>query len=341
MTPVNPVGEPIGAMIRRLRKERGLTQKTLAEKAKCSRSQIQQIESGTRVPQLSLRERLSSALGVALPATGRVTLPPGTADTGADALRMRFNVLLGRDPAVAERALQVAQTLIDAQAAGPELEPLRTIAVRQLDRAEDVLAQLPSHSVRVQEWNTVTDWCTVLGQVTASVRMTHVAGLAALGGEAGDEYHATLADLAARTGPAHLDIRRIYVLDSVTELWPYDERLWRLTRAGIQNLVVQRAHAPNAHGMLLVDNRFVVLGEYDNFRETRLSTRFSALPHDVDYHAERFERLHDLRRRGRAIAVNELLSAPPLSRFARLDEGDCREQFRAALAHAWNEISNN
>lgn len=60
MTRANSIDEPIGAMIRRLRKERGLTQKALADKAKCSRSQIQQIESGTRVPQLSLRETLSA-----------------------------------------------------------------------------------------------------------------------------------------------------------------------------------------------------------------------------------------------------------------------------------------
>ncbi|WP_433564968.1 helix-turn-helix domain-containing protein [Nocardia sp. CA-151230] len=338
MTRANPIGEPIGDMIRRLRKERGLTQKTLADKAKCSRSLIQQIEQGTRVPQLSLRERLSAVLGVALPAAGRMGSVAGTADHVPDTLRMRFNVLLGQDPAVAEHALRIAQRLVEAAAAGPEVTALQAIARRQLERAENILAQVPSRIARVPEWNTVTDWCTVLEQAIRSVRMVHVAGFAAIGGEAGDEYHTAMLRLAARTGAATLDMRRIYVIDSIADLWPYDDRLWRLARAGITNLVVKREHAPNAQGLLVVDEKFTVSGEYDNFREGRLATRFSALQPDIDFQLDRFDRLEALHRRGRAIGINALIATPPLSQFAHLDTGDCRTLFRSAIENAWDDI---
>ncbi|AYF74256.1 XRE family transcriptional regulator [Nocardia yunnanensis] len=340
MTRTNPVGEPIGELVRRLRKERGLTQQSLADRAKCSRSQIQQIEAGTRVPQRPLRESLSAVLGVALPAIGP-SAAALEADSGIDSLRMQFNVLLGKDPAAAAHALRITQQLVDAAGAAADTASLRTIALRQLARAESVLAQVPSRMVHIPEWNTVTDWCTILEQATRSVRTVHAAGLAVIGGEVGDEYHSALMRLAARTGAARLSMRRIQVIDSIADLWPYDDRLWRLTRAGITNLVVKRIHAPNAQGMLLVDERFSVSGVYDNFREGRLATRISALRPDVDFFSDRFAKLEALSRQGKAIRVNDLIATEPLSRFAQLDEGECRALFHAALERAWDALPSS
>ncbi|MGW4247220.1 helix-turn-helix domain-containing protein [Nocardia sp. NPDC004722] len=341
MTRANPVEEPIGELIRRLRRERGLTQKSLADKAKCSRSLIQQIESGTRVPQLSLRESLSAALGVALPTGSRATPSGGHADSGTDALRMRFNVLLGQDPVAAEHALRIAERLIGAKSADADLEPLRAIAVRQLRHAEDVLAQVPARSVTVLEWNTVADWRMLIEQATRSVCSIHVAGFAVLGGEIGEEYHASIYRLASRTGPAKLDIRRIYVLDTISELWPYDEKLWRLARAGVENLLVRRDDVPGAAGLMLVDDRFAILGEYDHARETRLATRFSAMAHEIRFLRGRFEKLYALGSQRRAIPVNKLLTRPPLEHHTRIDEPECREKFRAALTEAWNLLPHS
>ncbi|MFE6858306.1 helix-turn-helix transcriptional regulator [Nocardia sp. NPDC057668] len=335
MARAGSMGEPIGELIRRLRKERGLTQQTLADRVQCSRSLIQQIESGARIPQLSLRERLSLVLGESLPATGRVTHPPDAADAGLDALRMRFNVLLGRDPAAATRALDIAQSLIEAEQAP---EPLHAIAVRQLRRAEEALAQVPSSSATIWEWNTVRDWLTILAQATRSVRAVHVAALGSIGGEAGDDYHAAMVEIASRSGAARVDMRRIYILDAIEELWPYEDKLWRLTRAGVENLVVKGEHARGVTGMLIVDDRFLALGEYDHRREGRVATRLSALRHDVTFGIRRFEKLYDLKRSGAAISVGRLLGAAPFTRFARLGEEDSRELFRAALTESWVAI---
>ncbi|GAB2563674.1 hypothetical protein GCM10027167_83490 [Nocardia heshunensis] len=251
---------------------------------------------------------------------------------------MQFNVLLGKDPAMAEHALRITRRLLEAASVDADTASLRAIALRQLTRAETVLAQVPSRMVRVPEWNTITDWCTILEQATSSVLMVHAVGFAAIGGEVGDEYHNILLRLAARTGSARIDMRRIHVIDAIADVWPYEDRLWRLTRSGMTNLVVKRDHAPNAQGLLVVDGRFTVSGEYDNFREGRVATRVSALQPDIDFHLDRFTKLDALAQRGRAIQVNELIAAPPLARFAHLDDGDCRRLFREALERAWNEI---
>lgn len=337
MMRANPEDEPIGDIVRRLRKDRGLTQANLAAKAGCSRSLIQQIENGSRIPQLSLRERLSLALGEALPATGR----PGTSravDNRYDDLRMQFNVLLGEDIAAVERGLRLVQNLIAAQRAGEDAQPLRAIADRQLKRAEDVLAQVPSRSATVWEWNTVSDWCTIVEHATHSVRVIHSATLGAIGGDVGDDYHDVLLRLASRTGASRVDIQRMYVVDDIADVWPYEDKLWRLTRAGVENVVVKREHASNASGLLLVDDRFVVFGEYDYAREARVASRISALKHDVVFAERRFEKLYRLKRTRSAFVVNALAGNPPLSRYEDLDDGDCRAHFRAALEAAWERL---
>ncbi|MFI6870071.1 multiprotein-bridging factor 1 family protein [Nocardia sp. NPDC050406] len=323
--------ERIGDVVRRLRIERGYTQASLATKADCSRSLIQQIENGTRIPPLPLRERLSLALGEEL---------PGEADSGEAVgsayydLRMRFNVLLGKDPQLVERALGIAQRLIDSSGACDDIEPLRLIADRQLERAEEILAQIPSRSATVWEWNTVLDWLTILGQATDSVRAIHTADLGTIGGDVGDDYHQAILRLA----DAGRDVRRMYVLDGIGDVVPYEDKLWRQARAGVVSILVKREHARNAQSMLVVDERYVAVGEYDYSRQARVATRFSALKHDVEFAVRRFEKLYDLTRDGSAIVVNDIVAGEDLARYERLTDDGCREVFRAALERHWHEL---
>ncbi|MBH0778909.1 helix-turn-helix domain-containing protein [Nocardia bovistercoris] len=326
-------GESIGELVRRLRLERGFTQAALAARAGCSRSLVQQIENGTRVPPLPLRERLSLALGEELPVAR-------DADAGQEAgahtdLRMRFNVLLGKDPEIIERVLGIAQSLIDAAGVKDEIEPLRLIADRQLDRAEEILAQIPSRSATVWEWNTVSDWLTIMEQAEVSVRAIHTADLGTIGGDVGDDYHAAILRLADRAESPKIDVRRMYVLDSIDDVWAYDEKLWRQARSGVETVLVKREHARNAQGMLVVDDRYVAVGEYDYSRQARVATRFSVLRHDVGFAVRRFEKLYELRTSGSAVLVDDIVTKPPLERFEHLTDGDCRDLFRAALRAEW------
>ncbi|RJO75855.1 XRE family transcriptional regulator [Nocardia panacis] len=325
--------ERVGELIRKLRTERGITQAALAAKASCSRSLIQQIENGTRVPPLPLRERLSLALAAELPA------PDDAAPIDSHyELRMRFNVLLGKDPELVQRALGLAQSLIDASGAREEIAPLRMIADRQLERAEEILAQIPSRSATVWEWNTVSDWLTILEQATASVRAIHTADLGTIGGDVGDDYHGAILRLADKAHPPRIDVRRMYVLDAIEDVWPYAEKLWKQTRSGVESVLVKREHARNAQSMLVVDDRYVAVGEYDYSRQARVATRFSALKHDVAFAVRRFERLYDLKIAGCAIAVNDVVAQPDLTEFERLADGDCRALFQASLERGWHEM---
>ncbi|MFI9508893.1 multiprotein-bridging factor 1 family protein [Nocardia sp. NPDC052566] len=333
-----PDDEQVGDLVRRLRTERGFTQATLAVKAGCSRSLIQQIENGTRIPPLPLRERLSLALGEQLP------MDDGAADSDPTGgayydLRMRFNVLLGKDPELVERALGIAQSLIDATGARAEIEPLRLIADRQLERAEEILAQIPSRSATVWEWNTVSDWLTILEQATQSVRAIHTADLGTIGGDVGDDYHAAIVRLADKAHPPRIDVRRMYVLDTIEDVWPYDDKLWKQVRSGVESILVKREHARNAQSMLVVDERYVAVGEYDYSRQARVATRFSALKHDVAFAVRRFERLYELKHAGSAIVVNDIAAMPALTGFERLTDGDGRALFRAALEQRWREMT--
>jgi transcriptional regulator with XRE-family HTH domain len=330
--------ERIGDLVRRLRTERGYTQSTLAKKADCSRSLIQQIENGTRTPPLPLRERLSAALGQELPMSAAAETAVADSGGGHYDLRMRFNILLGKNPEVVERALGIAQSVIDAAATRGEIEPLRLIADRQLERAEEILTQIPSRSATVWDWNTINDWLTILEQATRTVRAIHTADLGTIGGDVGDDYHAAIIRLADTVHEPKVRVRRMYVLDRIEDVWPYDDKLWWQAAAGVESILVKREHARNAQSMLIVDDRYLVVGEYDYSRQARVATRFSVLPHDVTFAVRRFDKLYDLRRAGSAIAVNELIAGPPLAQFERLTEGDSREQFRTALAHAWSTM---
>ncbi|MFC8526881.1 helix-turn-helix domain-containing protein [Nocardia sp. NPDC057227] len=329
-------GESIGALVRRLRTERNLTQAELAQRAGCSRSLVQQIENGSRVPPLSLRERLSLALGEELPGA-----PAEAGDTGLHELRMRFNVLLGKDPQVVERALRIAQSLLDAAQVRDEIEPLRQLADRQLERAEEILTQIPSRSATVWEWNTVSDLLTLLDQATVSVRAIHPVDLGTIGGDVGDDYHAAILRLADKTQPPAVEVRRMYVLDDISDVWTYDDKLWRQTRAGVRSVLVKREHARNAQGMLVVDDRYVAVGEYDYSQQARVATRFSVLKHDVAFAVKRFEKLWALHDTGTAVVVNEVLAEPALAGYKRLSDGDCRMQFREALAERWARIEGD
>ncbi len=265
-------------------------------------------------------------------------------DTAADTsgghydLRMRFNILLGKDPDVVERVLSIAQSVIDARTSTEDIEPLRLIASRQLDRAEEILAQISSRSATVWEWNTINDWLTILEQAELSIRAIHTADLGTIGGDVGDDYHAAIVRLADDVHEPKVQVRRMYVLDRIEDVWPYDDKLWWQARSGVETVLVKRQHARNAQSMLIVDDRYVCVGEYDYSRQARVATRFSVLKHDVAFAIRRFEKLYELRQIGSAIVVGDIAGAPPLSEFERITQGDCRDLFRDALAHAWERI---
>ncbi|GAB4583664.1 multiprotein-bridging factor 1 family protein [Nocardia sp. NPDC127526] len=322
-------GEQVGKLVRRLREERRLTQQALADQTGCSRSLIQQIENGTRVPPLALRERLSSVLGERLPTAGTET----DADLAGSELRMRFSILLGKDPAAVERVLTIAESIVNANAARAEVAPLRFIAERQLERAEEVLTQIPSGSATVWEWNTINDWLAVLGRAQQAICAIHTADLGTISGDVGDEYHAEILRLAG----AGVWVRRLYVLDDIADVESYEDKLWQQVRAGVETVLVNRRFASNAQSMLIVDENYVATGEYDYARRERVATRFSALKHDIQFAQTRFNKLYDLRSVGMALVVNDIAALPQLAAFQRLGQDDCRNLFRTALRQAWND----
>ncbi|MEC3920546.1 helix-turn-helix domain-containing protein [Nocardia sp. CDC160] len=321
-------GEHIGAMVKQLRRQRNLTQQELARRVGCSRSLIQQIENGTRTPPLAQREKLSAALGESLPGRGDET----DAESVSSDLRIRFDILLGQHPDIAGRVLTLAQSLAALETTSDELVPLREIAERQLDRAEEVLTQIPSGSVVVREWNTVIDWLTVLVRARHQICAIHTAELGAIGGDVGDEYHRAILE-KARSG---VSVQRVYVLDDVENVTPYEDKLWQQVRAKVETILVNREFAPNAQGMLIVDDVYVLAGDYDFRRRERDSSRFSTLRHDVQAAHRKFNHLRELRSYGMALVVNDLVESTGLARFERLDQGDCRTRFRKALRRAWN-----
>ncbi|MGV9665591.1 helix-turn-helix transcriptional regulator [Nocardia niigatensis] len=321
-------GERIGAVIKRLRRQRNLTQEALAERVGCSRSLIQQIENGKRTPPRPQREKLSAVLGERLPGLGDET----PAEAASSDLRIRFDILLDRRPEIAARVLSLAQSLAALDDTSEELVPLREIAERQLARAEEVLIQIPSGSVVVREWNTVNDWLSVLVRARERICAIHTADLGAIGGDVGDEYHRAIL-ARARSG---VSVQRVYVLDDVSGVIPYEDKLWQQVKAKVETTLVKRDFAPNAQGMLIVDDSYVLAGDYDFRRRERDSSRFSSLWHDVQTAHRKFTHLRELRSDGMALGVNDLVERTGLARFQRLDEEDCRDRFRAALRQAWN-----
>lgn len=57
----------LGEKIRKLRKEKGITQEKLAEAIKISRTHMGHIEQGRKTPSLKVLEKLSRALKIPLP----------------------------------------------------------------------------------------------------------------------------------------------------------------------------------------------------------------------------------------------------------------------------------
>ncbi|MTE15975.1 helix-turn-helix transcriptional regulator [Nocardia aurantiaca] len=320
-------GEPIGAVVKRLRRQRNLTQEALAERVGCSRSLIQQIENGKRIPPRLQREKLSAVLGERLPGLGEET----DAEAAISDLRIRFDILLSRKPDLADRVLTLAQSLAALDDTGEELVPLREIAERQLARAEEVLIQIPSGSVVVREWNTVIDWLTVLDRARERICAIHSAELGAIGGDVGDEYHRAIL-AKAQSG---VSVQRVYVLDDVVDVTLYEDKLWQQVKAKVETILVNREFAPNAQGMLIVDDSYVLAGDYDFRRRERDSSRFSSLWQDVQAAHRKFNHLRDLRSFGKALVVNDLVERTGLARFERLDQEDCRGRFQEALRRAW------
>lgn len=322
-------GEVIGATVKRLRRQRGLTQEALALRVGCSRSLIQQIENGKRMPPSAQREKLSWALGERLPGVD----DENDADEAARDLRFRFEQLLSRSPDIADRVIGLGQSLAALDDTGDELIPLREIAERQLDRAEEVVTQIPSGSVVVREWNTVNDWLSVLVRAQRTICAIHSAELGAIGGDIGDEYHRAILG-KARSG---VSVQRVYVLDDVDNVVPYADKLWQQVKAGVETILVKRDFAPNAQGMLIVDEGYVLAGDYDFRRRERDSSRFSTLRHDVQAAHRKFTSLRELKAYGMALVVNDLVESTGLVAFERLDHEDCRPRFHAALHRAWND----
>ncbi|MEC3956797.1 helix-turn-helix transcriptional regulator [Nocardia sp. CDC153] len=322
-------GEHIGTTVKRLRRQRNLTQEALAVRVGCSRSLIQQIENGKRVPPRAQREKLSAVLGERLPGVGDET----DAESNNSDMRIRFDILLNQEPTIAARVLTLAQSLVALEATPAQLAPLREIAERQLAQAEEVLTQIPSGSVVVREWNTVTDWLTVLDRAEDKICAIHTADLGAIGGDVGAEYHRAIL-AKARSG---VSVQRVYVLDDIENVVPYETKLWQQVRANIETILVNRAFAPNAQSMLIVDDGYVLTGDYDFRRRERDSSRFSSLRHDVQTAHRKFNQLYDLRSVGMALVVNDLVKQTGLTRFERLDQDDCRDRFFSALHAAWND----
>ena len=59
--------ETLGAVLRRERRERGLTMKTLSERAALSEVYLSEVERGKKYPSALVLERLAEALGLAVP----------------------------------------------------------------------------------------------------------------------------------------------------------------------------------------------------------------------------------------------------------------------------------
>jgi transcriptional regulator with XRE-family HTH domain len=62
----NVWGRAVGLVITRLRKERGLTMKSVAERVGCDRNYIWELEHEERIPRLDTLARLAEALGIGL-----------------------------------------------------------------------------------------------------------------------------------------------------------------------------------------------------------------------------------------------------------------------------------
>ena len=63
---MNPTPEEIGANLRKLRKEKGLTLAEMAKRCQCSSSLLSQIETGTVNPSFSTLKTVSDALGISM-----------------------------------------------------------------------------------------------------------------------------------------------------------------------------------------------------------------------------------------------------------------------------------
>jgi transcriptional regulator with XRE-family HTH domain len=64
--PLSPMHAAVGAELRRLRVERGLTQEGVAERVGMHRTYLNQIEAGSRNVSLGVLARLSAVLGASL-----------------------------------------------------------------------------------------------------------------------------------------------------------------------------------------------------------------------------------------------------------------------------------
>jgi transcriptional regulator with XRE-family HTH domain len=66
LTKPNPVAEPFGVRLARLREDAGLSQSALARRIGVSQSAVSQMEAGDRSPSYGMLLQLSGALGVSM-----------------------------------------------------------------------------------------------------------------------------------------------------------------------------------------------------------------------------------------------------------------------------------
>lgn len=147
--------DTIGANIKHLRNEKGLTQKELASALGVSYQMVQSWERGSRNPKRETLEKIASALGVSW-----LDLMPGdvlNANTvEAFAAKSKENDTLARDVAqhLPEETLNMVQRLTDAakRAAYPEIQQISSIMQTMNETGRRVavervheLAQIPAY----------------------------------------------------------------------------------------------------------------------------------------------------------------------------------------------------
>jgi transcriptional regulator with XRE-family HTH domain len=106
-----PLRELVRARIRALRRERGLSQEALCERAGISVDAVTRIERGSRVPTLDTLERLAGALGVSV--VELVAPPVNVRPSKVPAPVRRIVALLEREPPEVQDGMEeIARALL-------------------------------------------------------------------------------------------------------------------------------------------------------------------------------------------------------------------------------------
>lgn len=104
------IGQQVGKRVREVRRQTGLTQPELGERAHMAAAEISKIENGRRTPTLETLERLSKAMGVSVIAL--VSVDPGR-DLRTDTLERILSRLQTQPPEVLTRILAVINAMLE------------------------------------------------------------------------------------------------------------------------------------------------------------------------------------------------------------------------------------